>query len=1068
MSVCCCGFSGCLHDLLGRRSSLASVIDPEAGDPDEEEGDESRIKRMTAFLKGLETYYDFERKILCVKVLGELLQNPTFQNFFFHCDVVRFLSVMIRSGAEFGPLCYWSCVAVAALAVNPLILEPLYSNKLIPVLVDLSAGSMSFLEQGEAVRAVAHLARHGDEVRRHLVASGIFDALLVVLQEGVQLANHAVRVGLKHYQIVTLTKGLGGATDAAPAAFVCAIMGRAMAALAVGNIARGSNNWVKVRMIQAGIARSLAQLLNDDDSYTRRYAAIAMAELSSCAETLRPVMEAGACVPLIQALRNDSDIIHVAGCIANLALNAKNAEELVTHGSLVPLTDQANKHKKMEILLPLMMAVGNIAQHSDKTIKVKAVESNFVPGLLRMMQSDNLEIQVLSSKVLGNITDCEDEAHTVVCSGVVAAGALPVLANMLRSPYHDTQEQGARVLASLSRHPDYVDAILDSDAFPRLADLLYSGSPALIRISMVALAHLCAEENGRKLVEREWMIRSCVYYLRHGIPAIGGAAARMLASLALDADLRREITDNKALLALHNLSRCDDRDVRAAAIHALSQLVDAASALRVSLRTANATRSSWEEARNAQINLLLSELQKEQKTRTSGLMSDDARLKLVRKIELPALHSAGAKRYTNAIRLLTEIVAVAPFPYDLTRVFYTRAECNLIMGRLPEAVTDASRSLAITPMLPLPLFLRAEAHCALRHYRLAATDLNAILSVDPNNEHAALMLARVENASPETPVEFTDEELPSRSASVLKREEHDKILGNAVKAMINAQMSDIATRHETEMTRAPLPDIVLPIFPHIPEPKKTPFPTKNFVRVAPGAANQTTTLAARDTDFVPQYASVPPLDSLEANDKSSDSSSDADTTHNPTKLSDIPQSPSPLPSSLSASPAPGGGEREPDSRASSISVKGSQRASSILARHGGGGSQSATQLPHHDTNSRSRSRASDTHSQASKTSVNSRLSAQQQQPGSRSGSVGVGGGGGGSVVRKNTSSGSPAGVLSRKNTSSGSPVTSGIALAGGSSSSGVLAKTASLTKNESVARVSSLRRTASSTTGRSS
>nr|XP_033800002.1 ankyrin and armadillo repeat-containing protein [Geotrypetes seraphini] len=196
--------------------------------------------------------------------------------------------------------------------------------------------------------------------------------------------------------------------------------------------------------------------------------------------------------------------------------------------------------------LPAWTILVNMLQSEDATKKEMAarcmevlciINDNFwenifqavaIPSLVKMMQSDDENMQCLASGVLSNIS-----THVPISIALVEVQAIPILVNLLSSQKAELQSRCSVILADIIQVDNYQTLVAEMGAIPPLVNLLQVHLLDVLVNVVNCIRVLCINNPAnQKEVLDQGGIPSLVAFLRLKSDVLVGAASAAIAALA--------------------------------------------------------------------------------------------------------------------------------------------------------------------------------------------------------------------------------------------------------------------------------------------------------------------------------------------------------------------------------------------------------------------------------------------------------------------------------------------------------------------------------------------------------
>eukprot|EP00850_Spirogloea_muscicola_P018463 SM000169S02718 [mRNA] locus=s169:87724:93877:- [translate_table: standard] len=413
----------------------------------------------------------------------------------------------------------------------------------------LSAGEKDRASAKRAAHAIAELAKHDEHVDV-IVEGGAVDALVphlspptVVDGESVAFEHEvekdaAFSLGLlavkpEHQRLIAdagvlppLIALLKRKPTGPNARIVNGVIRRA--ADAITNLAHENAN-IKSRVRTEGGIPPLVELLDSTDNKVQRAVAGALRTLAFKNEQNKnQIVQCGALPTLIFMLRSEDTGIHyeAVGVIGNLVHSSINIKKTVLdEGALQPVLGLLSS-KCQESQREAALLLGQFAT-TDPECKIRIVQRGAIGPLIKMLEAGDAQLREMAAFALGRLAQNTDNQ-----AGIVHDSGLVPLLELLDSRNGNLQHNAAFALYGLADNEDNVSDIIKEGGVQRLMDgelivqaskdcvqrtlkrleekmhgrvlkhllyLLRSSDLQTKRRVAVALAHLCAEDNQRKI-----------------------------------------------------------------------------------------------------------------------------------------------------------------------------------------------------------------------------------------------------------------------------------------------------------------------------------------------------------------------------------------------------------------------------------------------------------------------------------------------------------------------------------------------------------------------------------------
>ncbi|KAL1916649.1 uncharacterized protein VTP21DRAFT_5353 [Calcarisporiella thermophila] len=277
------------------------------------------------------------------------------------------------------------------------------------------------------------------------------------------------------------------------------------AAWAIGNMAVEGDEFRDVLRAN-GVLIPLINLLKSTDLQLVQTACFALSNLARGANPrLDDFFDAGISELLFQHLAKDEAgevISEVSWVLTYLTCkNEQNILRLIREG-LVPLLVKCMPRMvdRGALAIPLIRTLGNIASGPDEFDDELLKEPQFLPLLLKYIQSECRSVKKESLWVMSNITAAR-RAETL--SKVIDAGFVPVLSSIVAHTNFDLRKEAAFSLVNIASHgPEHVQLLPHNDLLPVFLDFVRGGDPEMIQLGLTYIQLLLTHvPEGKQLIE---------------------------------------------------------------------------------------------------------------------------------------------------------------------------------------------------------------------------------------------------------------------------------------------------------------------------------------------------------------------------------------------------------------------------------------------------------------------------------------------------------------------------------------------------------------------------------------
>lgn len=386
------------------------------------------------------------------------------------------------------------------------------------------------------------------------------------------------------------------------------------AALTIANIATHSPTIIQI--VHAGAIRPLVSLISmsTNNVESRRFAALALTNITTCEAFHSLVIEAGTPEALF-VLSNSSDIEskqYIAKTLANLSCNVANHDLIVDKGGLQPLIALANDPRP-DIHRPAVAAMWGLGSASSKLrremvdegglgplcrllpssvkdlqlshdiisclcnlsieneIKFELTRSGSVSTLVSLMESDNLTIACYACECLANLSEMTENQGFLAKSGVVTR-----CSSVMRSRNNVIQRESGRLVANISGSSDPLaaDIIINDGVHLLLISFLLSKDSACQKIGSIGIGNLCTNDCHRETLMKAGVLEPLISLTRSEKTHIDTRRLSMLALANLAANFATHdgFVSQGAITMLVSFSNSDDFYLKDYAAFALAEL----------------------------------------------------------------------------------------------------------------------------------------------------------------------------------------------------------------------------------------------------------------------------------------------------------------------------------------------------------------------------------------------------------------------------------------------------------------------------------------------------------------
>ena len=299
---------------------------------------------------------------------------------------------------------------------------------------------------------------------RDVAQAGSLNALISKLIDTVRSGNmeqkeHAV---MMLHSLTEQPKGLDGIQDADNTVLIAragaikplvnlviigspVAQGHACGTLSV--IAHGQREYQDA-IIESGGVVAITACLRGGDAGVQEHAAAAIASVSELKSQQKPIMKAGAVIPLVMLLRcaRDDTHVHVGFALANLADDNPDGQTAIARtGALPLLIGLLGSGKAQE---SVATAIAKLTQGHEVN-QAEVTRLGGIPKLIALLSALNVESQAQAAAALAALAsgDNRDEQDVIAKAG----GIRPLLA-LVESRYSSAQRSSVNALAMLANN----------------------------------------------------------------------------------------------------------------------------------------------------------------------------------------------------------------------------------------------------------------------------------------------------------------------------------------------------------------------------------------------------------------------------------------------------------------------------------------------------------------------------------------------------------------------------------------------------------------------------------------
>ncbi|KAI5082099.1 hypothetical protein GOP47_0001842 [Adiantum capillus-veneris] len=234
---------------------------------------------------------------------------------------------------------------------------------------------------------------------------------------------------------------------------------------------KGEKSTIVKLLEQVGI-QNLLPLLKSPDEDVQLQASRVIANFAADEANQEKIFEAGGLSSLIDILQGSKDetiCCVAAGAIANLAMHEVNQVMIVEKGAIEILAIKAQNVKDPQTLRMVAGALANLCGNGE--IQVKLKDDGGIKALLRMGESEYLDVKAQVGRGLANFAKCESRRALQECqikSLLLEEGALPWIVKNANNGAELICRHIEMALCHLAQNESNAEDLVTGGAFPEL------------------------------------------------------------------------------------------------------------------------------------------------------------------------------------------------------------------------------------------------------------------------------------------------------------------------------------------------------------------------------------------------------------------------------------------------------------------------------------------------------------------------------------------------------------------------------------------------------------------------
>ncbi|KAM7264487.1 hypothetical protein ACFE04_002170 [Oxalis oulophora] len=330
----------------------------------------------------------------------------------------------------------------------------------------------------------------------------------------------------------------------------------------------------KENMIDAGSLSTLVKALARDID-ERRVAVGLLLEISNLSAVRRRLGRIQGCIVMLVTILNgdDTDLVSsrdAGKLLDSLSSNTQSVLHMAEAGYFKPLVQYLKNGSDM---CKILMATSVSRMELTDQSSILLGEEGAVEPLVNMFKTGKLESKLSALSALQNLSDIQENIQRLISSGIVAT--LLQLLFSVTSVLMTLREPASAILTKIAKSESI---LVNQDIVHQMVSLLNLSSPIIQRNLLQALNSICAHSSASKVLDK--MKENCAVqiilpFLSENNTEIRTAALNLVSTL-LSADSTEEFTEHfgethiNTLVRIILTTRC--KDEKAAALSILCNL----------------------------------------------------------------------------------------------------------------------------------------------------------------------------------------------------------------------------------------------------------------------------------------------------------------------------------------------------------------------------------------------------------------------------------------------------------------------------------------------------------------